>query len=126
MTATLTQEEVKATHADRPHARDMLPFRIVNKGRFNFLQWDSSTIGPYGKPVVIPFDYPIEESPGQFGLQVARLQERCAVSEAEVDGLLAKIDGHVADKVALERQVKDLQSQVAELKRVKSNGRKES
>ena len=115
-TATL-EEEVKQTHADRPHARGQLPFRIVNKGRFNFLEWDSSTIGPRGAAVTIPFNYPIEESPGQLGMRIAHLQERCAEAEATEDGYLAKIDGLVTDKVELQAQVKSLLAKVAEAQR---------
>jgi hypothetical protein len=117
MAATLIPEEVKATHADRPQPRRQLPFRVVSKGRFHCLQWDASTIGPHGTPVIIPFEYSIEETPGEFGLHVARLQERCAEVECYVDGLLSKIDAHITDKLALEGKIKSLEAQLAEAKR---------
>lgn len=123
-------DEVASTHQDRPHAREQLPFRLHVNGRFRFHEWDVTTVNPYGQRVTQPFHYPVDDSPGNFGLHVARLQERCAAAEAEVDGLLAKIDEHVTAKVAMERQIKDMQAQLAEAKRqlqeAKSkNGRKE-
>ncbi len=130
-TATLTQDEVKATHADRPHAREQLPFRLYLNGRFRFHQWDELTTNPFGQRVNQPFQYPIDDSPGNFGLHVARLQERCALAESEVDGLLAKIDGLTTSKVEADGELKSLRAQVAELKRQletsksAKNGRKE-
>ncbi len=132
-TATLTQEEVKATHADRPHAKTQLPFRNVVNGRFRFIEWDQITTAPNKEKVRVTFNHPVhdDEYSNQLGRVVLELQERCAEAEATEDGYLAKIDALVTDKVELQAQVKSLLAKVAETQRqleaAKSkNGRKDS